>query len=977
MIRIRVLGTVDLRRADGAEASSVLAQPKRTALLAYLAVGGRTGVHRRDTLLGLFWPESSMERARHSLNQALYALRQSLGQDVIASCGDDAVAIDPALLWCDALEFETALTEDRLADALELYRGTLLDGFFLADAPEFEGWLELERGCLREHAVAAAWTLAEREESAGNGAGAASWARRAAALAPDDETVLRRLLRLLDRLGDRAGALAAYEAFVRRLAADRGAEPAAETAELFQHVRGPAVSPPPRPPAAPLAGVPIPATPLVGRDAERARVLALLTDGDSRLVTLTGPGGIGKTRLALEVAAHAAPAFPDGTCFTPLAGVAAAELVPAALARALDLPAGPFDPREQVERSLARRATLLVLDECEHLLGIAPLLAGLLERAPQLRVLVTSREPLNLRAEWTVPLAGLPVPPADEAQIDAFEAVRLFVATARRVNGEFELDDVARPHVARICELVEGIPLALELAAAWTRALTCEEILREIERSRRFLAGSLRDVPERHRSLWAAFEHSWRLLEEPQRTALGRLAVFRGDFTREAALAVADATLETLAALVDKSLLQRMAGGRYELLSSLRDFAEEKLALDAQALEEARERHARYYIDQLARLSDELPGGAPRDETLARLGRDVDNVRAAWSSASRRGDVHALARGADPLFIFFDCRGWLHDAEVAFAEAAIGLSSRAATGTRDERRERDRVLAVVLARQGAACARLGQPAESKALLDRALALARASNHAAEAAFALDRLGVLAYEGGDPEAAHRLEHESLELRRALGDLRGVATSLNNLGSLAYAVGDYEAAQRLCDECLELQRQLGDTTGEAISLQNLGHIAFMLGDVDAAQRRLHDALAVTRVLGSRMLIARALLNLGNLSAALERTGEALSYMDAALGVAMDSGSEPLMLEVMIGQSGMHRRQGRAEVALEIASLVMHHEMAEARSRAAATALVAELQAELPRDMAHAAFERGRAKTIEDIASGTRRAMSLDDG
>jgi tetratricopeptide (TPR) repeat protein len=449
--------------------------------------------------------------------------------------------------------------------------------------------------------------------------------------------------------------------------------------------------------------------------------------------------------------------------------------------------------------------------------------------------------------------------------------------------------------------------------------------------------------------------------------------VFRGEFTREAAESVAGATIDTLLALVDKSLVQCTAAGRYSLLRTLREFAEEKLANDERAYADARERHAGYYIEQLVTLSGE-PLGPRRDQCLARIARDIENVRAAWQSAIRTGDIAALERGATPLFIFFDCHGWVRGAETAFGEAARSIG---AAPTTDDA-ARGLVLGLLLARQGCACARLGRAAEAESLLERALALARAADNVSEAAFALDRLGVLAYERGDFAVAQRLQREGLELRRASGDARGLATSLNNLGSLAYALGDYENARQHCEGCLELQQRLGDATGEAISLQNLGFIAFALGDYTTSQDMLHRALAVTRRLGSRMLIARALLNLGNLSSALQRAADAHSYMEAALGIALESGAEPVMLEVMVGLGGTCRARGRRDAALEIAALVLHREMAEERSRAAAAAMVAELDAELPGDVARAAFERGRAAaraaTVEDSARVILRDGSL---
>jgi DNA-binding SARP family transcriptional activator len=407
MIRFRLLGGLELRKDDGSEVRSVLVQPRRTALLACLALASEGGYVRRDTLMGRLWPDSPQARARHSLNQALYGLRRSLDHETVVSRGDEEVGLDSGRLWCDARAFETALLEGREEEALEFYRGELLPGFFLADAPAFEGWLEESRLRLRTAAVSAAWVLAEAAERRGLPAETVSWARRAVALSGEEEVEVQRLLRLLGRVGDRTAALGTYEAFARRVRADPGVEPSPETQALIKEICGPRTDPaaPPAPP--PRASLPSrPGSPLVGREEEVRRVEGLLVAPHSRLVTLTGPGGVGKTRLAMEVLFRARDEDSDGAWFVPLAGVAAPELVPAAVGHTLGLTIEDEDPALPVGRYLSRRTGLLVLDNLEHLLEAAPFVAWILKEAPGLRVVVTSREPLRLQEEWVLPSRG-------------------------------------------------------------------------------------------------------------------------------------------------------------------------------------------------------------------------------------------------------------------------------------------------------------------------------------------------------------------------------------------------------------------------------------------------------------------------------------------------------------------------------------------------------------------------------------------
>jgi predicted ATPase/DNA-binding SARP family transcriptional activator len=965
MIRFRILGGLDLRNGEGIEVRSVLAQPQRVGLLACLALAGESGFVRRDTLLGRLWPDSPQDRARHSLNQALYGLRRSLGRDTVVSRGDEEVCLEPASLWCDVRAFETALLGGRDEEALELHRGELLPGFFLPDAPDFEGWLEEYRGRVRMAAVSAAWRLSEAAEGHGQTAAAVSWARRAVALSGDEETGARRLLRLLQRSGDRAGAVNTYEALVRRLRADPGVEPSPETRSLFEEIRGP------RPdPERPAALPPRPGAPLVGREEEMARLEGLLADPHARLVTLTGPGGVGKTRLAVELLHRSAEAGPPAAWFVPLAGVAGPELIPAAVAQTLGVSLGDRVPDAAVIRHLARRGGLLILDNLDHLMEAAPFVSRLLDQAPDLRVVVTSREPLRLRGEWVLPLEGLELP-AEDADgpevgpgVEVGPAVRLFAEAARRMTGGFALDDENRPWVVRICRMVDGIPLAIELAASWSRSMPAEEIAREIEASRSFLTRSFRDGPERHRSLEATFDRSWVLLGESLRSVLSRLSVFRGGLDRDAAEAVAGGGLEELAALVDKSLLRCLAGGRWELLEVVREFAGEKLAEDPEAEREALEHHALHFARLLEALGPGLTG-PEKDDALARAAVEMDNLRTAWRTAYRQRLLGALDGAAGPLFTVYDGRGWHREAEAAFREAAEALAPGVEGGSTDEG-QASTVMGRILARRGAALLRLGRGGEGESLLRRALELSKGAGDRREAAFVLDRMSLVAYEEGDFPRAVELQGEALGLRRELDDPREVATSLNNLGSLHYATGQHLRAQALCRECLAHQRLLGDRTGEVISLQNLGHIAMALGNPEEAERWLLESLAAARHLRHGVLTARSLLGLATVANARGAPDEARRYLQPALARAMQIGAESLTVEGILGSAWAHHHQGDDRGALELVGAVLSHPDVEPGARAAGERLLQRLEGSFQLGEVEAVLEAGRALGIRGAAS-----------
>jgi predicted ATPase len=751
----------------------------------------------------------------------------------------------------------------------------------------------------------------------------------------DLEAVAREICRRTD-LGP-----AWLEAFLR--SADHPQPPA-----LVREMCGPATAVlPPTPVAAPLptgGNLPISTTPFIGRSRELALIGEHLEDNACRLLTLVGMGGIGKTRLALEAAQLKQDRFPDGAYFASLVALSSGDLLLSTLANAINLSFYSGSPaRVQLLSYLRRRHMLLIIDNFEHLMPEVGLLVEILEQAPGVKLLVTSRERLNLRGEWVFEVEGMPVPsgsalppgaggllPNGDAptaeNVGPYTAIHLFVQSARRVRTDFSLNSHDLAYVIRICRLVKGIPLGIELAAAWVKMLSCEEIAREIEQNYSFLATAWHDVPERHRSLQAVFDYSWNLLSESERTAMGKLALFRGGFTREAAAEVAGASLLTLAVLVDKSILRlespaRGAAGqvewrvRYDMHDLLRHYGEEKLV----EKEETNDLHCRYYADFLQSQGAPLRSGRQK-ETLEEIGREIENVRAAWRWAVARGRLAELACSLDTLYNFYDIRGWIQEGEEAFAAAVAWL--RAVIPLRQATAADNLTLGRLLARLGRFKHRLGLYDQARELLEESLALFHRLEAPQEIVFALNYLGNIAYRLGDYETARQICQESLvicrdfdyrwelvtavetlahvaeelgeyhearglcrqglEICQSIGDRRGVAAFLNGSGYLQWRLGDPTAARRLCQESLAIYREIGDRRGTALATKNLGNVAAYVEDFALAQQYYLDSLTICREIGYQWGIAVTLNNLGTVAWLLQEYESARSYCSQSLEI-----------------------------------------------------------------------------------------------
>ncbi len=691
------------------------------------------------------------------------------------------------------------------------------------------------------------------------------------------------------------------------------------------------------PPAPRLRNWPPTPTPLVGREDELASLARLLADPLCRLLTLIGPGGIGKSRLAVEAGTRAAAAFADGVCFIPLAPVAAPAAVIPAFAEALGLTlAGQVEMRLQLFSHLADQQALLVVDNLEHLLASVGLLAEILARAPGVKLIATSRERLNLQSEYVFVTQGLPVPPPDRLhRAHDYDAIRLFDQAARRAGAELKLQGEELAAAVQVCRTVEGMPLGIELAAAWTPLLSCQEIAAEIQRGLDFLATRLRDLPERQRSLRAVFDHSWRLLDDEERAALARLAIFQGGFERDAAAAVAGASLPILLNLASKSLIRRTESGRYDLHEAVRQYAYARLG-EMPDCRETCDRHSRFYLARLDGREPALHSRAQR-QILRDLTAESDNLRAAWDWAVQRGLFDALAPATRGFGCLFELSGWL-DEGVARLEAAIQAVSRASVEESLRRRlagEARAQQALLLMRHGNFVASLQRANDSLALLrplgdpnplvrplifgsiiqhmtgeldasraacEEAMAHARATNDCWGAAYADFLLGYVTHLRGEHQAGYARMRDRLRLWRESGDPHSIALGLNFFSPVAIHLGHFAEAEASLRESLELGRQVGDRWSIGTSLRFLGLVALRQGDAGAAQELLRRSLEVHRGVVTGWDLARSLIYLAEAGLALGDVAEARACYAEALVMAEEAGSPPLAAEARAGLAGL---------------------------------------------------------------------------
>lgn len=965
-----------------------IATRKATALLIYIAVTNQ--VHSRDTLSTLFWPEYETSRAKASLRRALSDIKKALGNFLQAD--RQSVRLNEEVsVRVDVTHFRHLLTapdnnRKTYQQAITLYRADFLTGFTLRDCPDFDEWQFFEQENLRQQLGRALSAVMEICQQEGDFEAAILYGRRYLTLDPLHEPAHTQLMQLYAQDGQQSNAFKQFDSCKTILAEELGIAPSAEAVALHEQIKAGEISPPlslPRPSVQPeepktvLHNLPTPVTSFVGRERELLQIVALLEEPQVRLLTIVGLGGVGKTRLALEVLSTQTNRFADGVWVIDLAPLRTLEEAITAVSQLLNFTFhGTETPLKQLTDFLNDKEMLLLFDNFEHLLDRAEFVSDLLSQTSGVKMIATSREMLDLTEEWLYQMEGLPFPivgtqsqPADATLAlppgdHDSAAVQLFTQRARQAKFDFSYQTESA-HVARICQLVEGLPLALELAAAWVRLLPCHQIALEVEQSLDFLSTSQRNVIDRHRSIRAVFEYSWQMLTSKEQHILAQLSIFRGGFTAVAAEAVAGASLFHLYSLLNKSLLRRKEAGLYELHELLRQFVAEKFAQLEPDTDVVRERHMTYYTNFLHEHEADLFGGE-QTAVISRMGQEIENIYKAWLWAADQHHIEALSKSFLAIYQYHAMQSLYQYGESFFSQ----IISRIEPNSHIAESKTNRLIARLIVYQGEFLYTLGRLTvaeetlrkalsttkqlmmeneqqlamqtlgvvlyikgiygEAKQLLNEALFLAKKLRNNQRQAYVLMTLGALEQALGNYSQAQQNHTHSLQMFTAMDYQWGIANALRFLGLSAYYKNEFVEAEAHYQNSLDIARKLNFETGVALILNHLGMVAEAKSDTDKAIHFYRQALVSAKDSKARWSEASALHNLGRLTSAHGQKATGWQNLRDALTIAYQSDAVPLVMDILLDMSIYLKESQDHEYADKIAQLVGDHPATRLKTR-----------------------------------------------
>lgn len=925
---------------------------KSLALLAYLVVTGES--HSRDHLAGLLWGESSGVNALGGLRKALAELRSKIGPYLLEE--NRCVAFNHALpARVDVLTFQQGLTEGRvhqaellnsakasaLKRAIQQYTGDFLAGFYIQRAPAFEDWATLTRERLRLHVLDGLYLLSKAAYRQGDYPASIHHTRRLLELEPAHEEAHRQLMSLLALTGQRELALLQYESCQKILAETFKIPPQQETTALYQRIlQEPTQAAPGR-----EFHLPVPTARLVGRQTDLDTLQSRLSAPACRLLNILGPGGSGKTHLALVLAenirASTPHRYPDGIVYVPLSALHNIEALPSAIAHQLGFQFHKeHAPLRQLTEHLSGRQMLLILDNFEHLLPLTgdrrnshpPAdesfgpegLSQILQEVPGIKILVTSRVRLNLKEEVLYPLRGIAYPSslaASAAILETSPAVDLFIQSARRNAPAFPTDGENLAEIVKICRQVQGMPLGILLAAGWSRMLSPGEIAAQLsaESGIDLLESDSGDFPARQRSLRAVLAYSWRLLSAQEQTTLANLSIFPNAFELEAAQQVAGARFGDLRSLIDHSLIQRTLEHRYVIHEFTRQFAKEKQT----APEETRARYWDYYAARLPRWAAEIKS-ARQMEAIQKLDLEIDNIRTAWDLAVSSGNLAFLEQALDGLLLYYNWRYRYPEGSSACQQLVDYFQSADGQARLRESTTHQRLYARTLTWLGA----IKPTTQAESLLRQARTilqeLAISEDAPAETISALaynaNELGQVLAQTGNLTESFKLLEESTQISEQLGDRWLLADNLLSLASQLWDQSQYKQAKKHLYRSLQIQQEIGDRRGAAAVLIWLGLNTLYLGD-SQGEEYFRQGMAIYREMGDHTKVfngvemaAIALMVIGKYSEArtlLEETG----MMNANFFLRQDS-IQSLMASTLIHQGHYEEGKKQAENGLKYA-------------------------------------------------------------
>lgn len=1012
MLSIQLLGHFCLSTGDGQVVET--ASPRLQSLLAYLLLH-RSAPQPRQQVAAALWPETSEAQARTNLRNILHRLKQLL-PELDAYVLDERGLLrwrEDAPLALDVAAFEAAAAQawtagdnatsgsadaelHALEEAAQVYRGDLLPGCY-------DDWILPFREELHQTYLSVLERLASRLESQYKYRQSIQVAQRSLRHDPLNEAIYRQLIRLHGQCGDRAGGLRVYHTCAAVLEQELGVEPGVETQAAYRQLLKNEYAPveaadPPAPLEAPQPNhnLPYPLTSLIGRAEEIQAVVERLPL--NRLFTLTGAPGAGKTRLGLEAAARLAAQaglFPGGVWWVDLSAVSAAAVI-GAVAAVLGVREKPGEALlETLIQGVGHRRLLLVLDNAEHIIeGVGAFAAAVLSACPHAQILVTSREALGVVGEttWAVPPLSFPPlgpGPAHEPEaITRYEAVRLFVERAAAVLPTFQLTQRSAAAAAQICARLEGLPLAIELAAARVTLMTPEQIAARMDEALRFLTprrGSSAASGARYRTLEAAVAWSYQLLGDSEKMLLRRLAVFSGGFTLEAAEQVAGRAepgpnpgeadlppgevLDLLSRLIDKSLVKVMEGeqageARYRLLEMIRQYAQARLG---EAGEDAavQQRHACYYVS-LVEAADPHLRGPEQGLRLNRLEREHDNLRQALRWAQSAQDEETALRLVASLWQFWDIRGYFKEGR-QWLRAALALGSGQTP-----------LRAKALKGAGALAWSQSDYAEARARMAESLAIYRELGEKRDLAVGLFNLALVTYSPGDYAAAVPLLEECLAIFKELNHQQGIANALNSLGVIAAAQGDYKAARPRYEESLAIRKELGDQRGLAIGFGNLGMTALKQGDVRDAEHYMNESLRLYQAIGDKRGEATVFNELGHLERLKGSPAAACARYQQAVAAWLELDSQEGLAAALEGTAAVCGQRGKTEAAVKLLAAASVLRIASGALRLPADQpeherLVEELRGQLGERVFASAWSQGQVMLLEQALELSRQVCS----